>query len=117
MTLLYDADCAFCTRAANVGRRILRVDVRPMQDVDLESVGVDPHRARTEIPYVGRDHAVTYGSDAIAQALIDSGPRTAWLGRVLLVQPVRAVARRVYEFVSRHRHRLPGGTHACELPR
>lgn len=116
--LLFDADCAFCTRSAGVAKRLFRnVDVRPMQAMDLVALGVDPARAAVEIPYVGRDGAVAYGSDAIAQAFIDDGRRTAWLGRLLLSLPFRGVARSIYRFVSRHRHRLPGGTNACELPR
>lgn len=118
MTLLYDADCGFCTRAALFGARILpRVQVRPMQDVDLPSAGVDPVRAQAEIPYVGRDGAVTYGSDAIAHALIDGGRRTALAGRVLLAPLLRLLARRVYHLVGRNRHRLPGGSSDCALPR
>lgn len=106
MTLFYDADCAFCTRAAAVLARILRrVEVRPMQDVDLAGAGVDPARAQAEIPYVGPDGAVSYGSDAIARALVDGGPGTALLGRVLLLPVVSPLASRIYHLVSRIRHR------------
>lgn len=91
--------------------------VSPMQSVDLSSIGVDPVRAGAEIPYVSRDGAVTYGSDAIASAMIDGGGWTRLVGRVLLLPPIRFLARRLYRVVARHRHRLPGGSSACELPR
>jgi predicted DCC family thiol-disulfide oxidoreductase YuxK len=44
----------------------------------------------------------------------DLGWRLA--GTVLAVPPVRALAWPVYRWVARHRHQLPGGTAACELP-
>jgi len=117
VTLLYDGDCAFCTRMARLGTRLVpSVALRPLQSVDLEDVGVDEPRAQTEIPFVTADGAVSYGSDGIANALIANGRRTAWIGRLLLTRPVRPIARRVYRFVARHRHRLPGGSAACELP-
>lgn len=117
MTLLYDADCGFCTRAARLGAHVLRdVAVRPLQEADLAAAGVDPGRAQGEIPYVGPDGRVSYGSDAIGRALLDGGPRTALLGRVLLAPFLRPIAARLYRFVARHRHRLPGGSATCELP-
>ena len=118
MTLLYDADCGFCTRSARLAERVLRdVAVVPLQSVDLAALDVDAGRAGMEIPFRGRDGSVTYGADGIASALIHSGGVWAWLGRFMAAQPVRQVAGRLYRLVARHRHQLPGGSAACELPR
>jgi predicted DCC family thiol-disulfide oxidoreductase YuxK len=113
--LLYDADCAFCTRAARVGARVLRgVAVQPLQDADLAALGVDPARAQAQLPYVAPDGSVSYGSDAIAHALVDAGLPAALAGRVLLVPGIRQLAHGVYHLVSRYRHRLPGGSGSCQ---
>lgn len=118
MKLLYDGDCGFCTRSANrIAPHLRGVEVRPLQSVDLLNLGVDPDRAMVEIPYVGRDGAVTYGSEAIANALADGGPRTRLLGRLMLSFPARNLAARIYPIVANHRHELPGGSSTCELPR
>ena len=87
-----------------------------MQAVDLPSIGVDPVRAQAEIPYVSRGGVVTYGSSGIARAMVDGGRWVSLIGRALLLPFVRVLARWVYSLVARHRHRLPGGSSACELP-
>jgi predicted DCC family thiol-disulfide oxidoreductase YuxK len=116
VTLLYDGDCGFCTRAARLADRALSVDVVPLQTVDLAALGVDANRAREELPFRAATGEVSYGSDAIAAALIATGGLRAWLGRVMLARPVRIVARAAYRLVSRNRGRLPGGTPACAAP-
>jgi predicted DCC family thiol-disulfide oxidoreductase YuxK len=114
--LLYDADCGFCTRTALWGARLVpNVSIRAMQDVDLSALGVDPVRAEAEIPYVTTDGGVTYGSEAIACALIDNGGWPSSVGRVLLARRVRPAARTMYRFIARHRHQFPGGTTTCRL--
>ncbi len=56
------------------------------------------------------------GPAAIAALLRDS--RWYWrpIGQVLGWRPVLAVAWPAYRWVSRNRHRMPGGTPACSLP-
>lgn len=116
MTLLYDADCGFCTRSARLAKRVLRdVAVVALQSVDLAALDVDAGRASAEIPFRDHDGRVTYGADGIASALIHSGGGLAWMGRLMAAQPARQVVGRLYRFVARHRHQLPGGGSACEL--
>lgn len=112
-TLLYDADCGFCTRTATWLGRWLRV--APLQASDLDALGVDVARAERELPAVLPSGEVRYGAAAFAAALL-SGP---WFlrpfGRLLDAPGVRGVAGRVYRRVAANRHRLPGGTGACQL--
>jgi hypothetical protein len=89
------------------------VAVRPLQDADLAVLGVDPARAQAQLPYVAPDSSVSYGSDAIAHALVDAGLPLALAGRVLLAPGIRQFAHGVYHLVARYRHRLPGGSGAC----
>lgn len=112
--LLYDADCGFCTRAARVSTRVLRsVTTTPMQSFDLASLGVDTARASKEIPFRSRTGRVSYGSEAIADALIANGGAVAVAGRVLRLWPISAVANYVYRVVARNRYRLSGSTGTC----
>lgn len=53
----------------------------------------------------------------MAKLLLRSGNVWAYLGGVLRLAPVRPVAAAVYRLVARYRHRMPGGTAACALPR
>jgi len=115
--LLYDADCAFCTRTAGYATRLgLQVRVIAMQTVDLESLGVSPTRAAREVPFVGPDGAVVYGHSAIAGALATGSAPFRLLARVMVLGVFDRLFARLYRWVADHRYRLPGGTAACELP-
>ena len=57
------------------------------------------------------------GPDAIAALLRTSHRAWRLIGRLLQLPPVRALAWPGYRWVARNRHRLPGGTAACALPR
>lgn len=115
--LLYDADCAFCTRVARQLRHLpLHLDVVPLQSVDLVAHGIDPARATRQIPYLPPAAPPVYGHRAFAAAL-GTGPwwcRSA--GRVITAPLISALASWGYTLIARNRHRLPGGTASCELP-
>jgi len=114
--MLNDADCGFCMRTARVVPRLgVDVDSSTVQAADLEALGVDPVRAVVEMPYVHPDGRVDYGHRAFA-SILRTGP-LPWrlVGRVIESRPVDPVARRTYAWVAANRHRLPGGTAACEL--
>lgn len=115
-TLLYDADCGFCTRSAHWAQT-RGATVRPMQAVDLAALGVDAGRALSEVPYRHADGQVTWGAAAIADTLTDCGMPWRAAGLALRTRPAQRLARPVYAAVAANRHRLPGGTAACELPR
>ena len=119
MTLLYDADCGFCTASAGwLGRRKLRTAISPLHRADLAALGVDADRARREIPFVEAGESgtrVSYGHIAIGRALSAGGPGWQLAGWLLLHPPVSWLARPAYALVARNRHRLPGSTAACRI--
>ncbi|WP_411075718.1 thiol-disulfide oxidoreductase DCC family protein [Streptomyces sp. cmx-4-7] len=117
--LVYDGDCGFCTTAARFTERRVRprCDVVPWQFADLGALGVTRERAAYEVLWVTPAGAVDGGARAVAKALVSARGTWALLGRTLLLPGVRWIARRVYRFVATHRHRLPGGTAACAVPR
>ncbi|NTW41962.1 MAG: DUF393 domain-containing protein [Cellulomonadaceae bacterium] len=114
--VLFDADCAFCERAVSLAPRLrLRTGVRAMQDVDLESLGVDPRRAALELPFVGADGEVVYGHHAVAGALLTGNVALRLVGRVLGSRLLERPMSAVYRWTARSRGSLPGGTRACAI--
>ena len=114
--LVYDGDCAFCTRSARwVEHRVDgRADVRPWQALDLDELGLtedDVASAAWWVEGKRRDR----GHRSIGRALIAIGGLWGLAGRLLLVPPVSWVAAPVYALVARYRHKMPGGTDACRI--
>jgi len=116
-TLLYDLDCGFCKRSAEVLRGWgVRCAIVAGTPAALTERGVDAERAQREIPYVADEGTVRWGAAAIAEAL-RTGPVVARAaGAVLRAPGARTLAAVVYRVVAQHRHRLPGGTATCRLP-
>ncbi len=116
-TVLYDADCGFCTAVAQrLNRCGIRAEVLSLQSVDLASLGVDAQRAVREMPFLGPDGSVHWGHRAWAATLSTGGPLTRVAGRLLGSEILDRPAHWLYEWVATHRDRLPGGTPRCALP-
>ncbi|MER5354922.1 DUF393 domain-containing protein [Kitasatospora sp. NPDC002551] len=130
--LVFDGDCGFCTTCTTWAERYLRQTLAsggweavPFQFADLAGLDavaggrgeVSWERAEREVLWVTPAGRVYGGAQAVARLLLRSGGVWAYLGGVLALAPVRPVAGLVYRWVSRNRHRMPGGTPACALPR
>lgn len=117
-TLVFDGDCAFCTRSADVARRLLPAGsaIVAWQFLDLVEAGVTAERAQAEVLWIGRDGEVSGGAAAVAQALRAAGRPWSLAGVLLDAPPLRWVAPSVYRLVAANRYRLPGGTAACRVP-
>jgi predicted DCC family thiol-disulfide oxidoreductase YuxK len=116
--LIFDGDCAFCSRSAAFASQILPAgsQVLPWQQVDLASAGITAERARSEVLWVARHGEVSGGAPAVARALRTAGGLWALLGILLSVPPISWLAPPVYRLVAVNRYRLPGGTAACRIP-
>ncbi|MBO0868023.1 MAG: DUF393 domain-containing protein [Micromonosporaceae bacterium] len=119
---LFDGDCGFCSACARLLQRHIptRAAVQPYQAVDLAKLGVTEAECEESVQWVTEDGHVS-GPVAIGRLMRDAtGGRwpAGWrlLGWLLLHRPVTPVAWAVYRWVSRNRHRFPGGTPACALP-
>jgi len=114
---VFDGDCGFCTSSVRfIERHVpLRATVTPWQRADLPSLGVTQAQAEAAVLWIAPDGHVFAGPDALAALLRDAG--TGWrpLGAVLGRAPARWLAWPVYRWISRNRHRLPGGTPACAV--
>lgn len=118
-TFVYDGDCAFCTSCAEfIGRHIpTTAHVVPWQFTDIAALGLTVAECETAVQWVGTDGRRAAGPDAIAELLRQSDGVWRPLGWLLGLRPVRALAWPVYQWVARNRHRMPGGTAACAVPR
>jgi predicted DCC family thiol-disulfide oxidoreductase YuxK len=120
VTFLYDGDCAFCSSCVRFIERWIPTGavITPWQFADLAALGVTEEAAGEAVLWVEPGRPTLAGPAAIARLLRTSQAR-AWrpAGAVLAVRPVTALAWPVYRWVARNRHRLPGGTAACALPR
>ncbi|WP_392542614.1 thiol-disulfide oxidoreductase DCC family protein [Oryzobacter telluris] len=119
--LVFDGDCAFCSTSARVltGRLRRSPDdfaVEPWQHLDLAALGLTPEACLDALQWVDASGQVSAGHRAVGKALLASRWWVRPAGAVLLAPGVGLVAAPAYRWVSRNRHRLPGGTPACGLP-
>nr|WP_278250889.1 MULTISPECIES: DCC1-like thiol-disulfide oxidoreductase family protein [unclassified Actinopolyspora] len=117
--MIYDGDCGFCSRVIELLGTLVEhpATVASWQSLDLERFGVTQQRANREILWIDTDGAVSGGAIAFGRYFAAAGWPLRPLAPLLLRRPTRWPAARVYEFVARRRHRFPGGTDSCALPR
>ncbi|MFM7061630.1 MAG: thiol-disulfide oxidoreductase DCC family protein [Actinomycetes bacterium] len=121
-TLVYDADCAFCTRSARWIERRWRPGVariRPsgsFEDRELASHGLTRADVEAAAWWIAADGSAHRGELAVAAALRAATGGTRLVGLLLALPGIRTAARSGYALVARNRHRLPGGSPDCTLP-
>ena len=116
--LIFDGDCGFCTTSAQFGQRRLGLEhVEPWQFLDLDSLPVTAEQCGEAVQWVDADGTVRSAQDAVIAALRHAGGVWGVLGRLMSAPGVHQVAGVLYRLMARYRHRLPGGTPACRLPR
>ena len=116
---VFDGDCAFCTTWVRRGERFLArfPETQPWQWLDLDELGLSRHDVTHFAWYLAGGKRLR-GHAAVA-AVLRLQPGFGWrfLGNLAVTPPFSWGARLAYAFVARFRHRLPGGTPACALPR
>jgi predicted DCC family thiol-disulfide oxidoreductase YuxK len=115
-TLVYDADCGFCTTCATWMQRRSQMEIVAWQSLDLPTVGLTEAEVTSAAYWLGPDGEKRRGSRAIAMALRSCGRAWPLAGRLIDLPPVRPFAGIGYGLVARYRYKLPGGTDACRLP-
>ncbi len=116
VTIVFDGDCAFCTSSA---RRLASwsdgsLVVVPWQRADLAALGLTADACEAAVQAVDGE-AKGSGGAAIALALRHC--RQPWRSLAPVLTALPGPTEVVYDWVSRNRHRLPGGTPACAQPR
>ncbi len=116
--LLFDGDCAFCTSCVRLAERRIGPDAEIVawQLADLAALEVSEEQAAAAVQWIQADGSVHSGHEAIAAMLSSSGPVWRIAGRILLLPGISWAAAQAYRLVATNRHRLPGGTPACERP-
>lgn len=73
-TLIYDADCGFCTRSAKWLARTGNVNIKPWQGIqDLEALGLTKEMVETAAYWADGGEVRAGAEAAIAEALIAKG--------------------------------------------
>jgi len=113
--LIYDGDCGFCTVTAKQYARIAGDPERigSWQSLNLDDYGLTEAQTSASVWWYSHSRTSS-GADACADALKACGWPYSALGSLLSFAPVMWLARRVYPTIARNRHKLPGGTAACE---
>jgi predicted DCC family thiol-disulfide oxidoreductase YuxK len=116
-TLVYDADCGFCTRSAwwagarmGPGNRVVA-----SAGLDLDRAGLTQADVDAAAWWLGSDGSRRRGHLAIAAALRECGGAWPLLGRVIGSRLLSPIAARAYDAVARNRGRLPGSDGTCDL--
>jgi predicted DCC family thiol-disulfide oxidoreductase YuxK len=107
--LIYDGDCGICNQSADWARAHLPPDTEivPWQSLpDLAALGLTVDDVESAAWWVNDDGTMRRGERAVAQALRAAGGRWRVAGAVVDAPPMRPVARAVYAWVARNRHRL-----------
>jgi predicted DCC family thiol-disulfide oxidoreductase YuxK len=114
--LVYDGDCAFCTRCVHVVERIgPDAEIVAWQLTDLAELGITEEQAADAVQWVQIDGTVCSGHEAIAAMLNAAGRIWKIIGRVVLLPGISWMAAKVYRLIADNRHRLPGSTPACAV--
>jgi predicted DCC family thiol-disulfide oxidoreductase YuxK len=114
--LLFDGDCAFCTSCVGLVEKRIRPDAEIVawQFADLAELGVSEEQATEALQWIQADGSVRSGHEAIAAMLSASGPTWRIISRILLLPGIAWIAAQAYRLIADNRHRLPGGTPACQ---
>lgn len=117
--LIFDGDCSFCTSSANfiVKHSSLEIVAEPWQYLKLEDYGLTQAQASAKVQLFFEGQLFA-GHRAVAKLLqLQANPAYRFIGRVALLPGFSQFASFIYFLTAKYRHKLPGGTPACRLPR
>lgn len=113
---IIDGDCSFCSSSARLLDRLThqKLNIQPYQHLDLDGVGIRLEDAQNAVQFLDRGERYS-GARAIGEALASA--KTPWsiAGWFIKTPVILSFAELVYLLIAKNRHRLPGGTPACEL--
>ena len=116
---VFHGDCAFCTTWTNRLEKLLPYfpESTPWQWIDIDALGLTSDDVAKYAWLVTSRHQ--FAGHLAFSALLRLQPSAGWrfLGHLIATPPFSWVAAIGYRFIAANRHRLPGGTPACALPR
>ena len=115
--MIFDGDCSFCTTAVNRLKDVLPrfPESSPWQWLDLDELGLTTEDVTQYAWVVTSTHQ--YAGHLAFSALLRMQPTPGWrfLGHLLATPPFSWAAAVGYHYIAKYRHKLPGGTPACQL--
>ena len=115
--LIFDGECGFCTTAVSRLEKLLPVfpPSTPWQWANLDALGLSADDVRLYAWLTTPGHQ--YGGHLAFSALLRLQPSAGWrfLGHLIATPPFSWAAAVGYHYVAKYRHKLPGGTPACQL--
>ena len=119
--LIYDGDCKFCQLSLEFGIRHLKVfpSYVAFQKIEPPSFGLTAQQVRSQIWLAQKTPSATevLGGHLAAGAILKLQP-SRWLrvlGWLASTPPTSWIASLVYKLIAANRHRLPGGSRACQI--
>ena len=116
--LIFDGDCSFCTTWVNRLEAALPTfpPSTPWQWIDVDEYALTPEDVAKYAWVV--TPGGQYAGHLAASALLRMQPHFAlrFLGHLIATPPFSWISAVAYGWISKNRHRLPGGTPACALP-
>lgn len=117
--LVFDGDCAFCTTWVHRLEAALPYfpHATPWQWLDLDQHGLSLDDVAEYAWLITPRHH--YAGHLAFAAVLRLQPTMGWrfLGNLMRTPPFSWAAAAGYQLIARNRHRLPGGTPECALPR
>ena len=114
--LIYDGDCGFCRRQIDLLDKLDKGDViefEPFQEADLARYGISTAEAQEAMQLVSPAGEVWEGAEA-AREIFRLLPRTRPLAWLFKLPGVMFVAKRIYRFIARRRHRFGCESGVCQ---
>lgn len=92
------------------------VEIIPWQSIDdLDTYGLTEKDVNERVYWVADNDVVTGGSKAIFFAGKQLKKPWPYIATLLLLPGISFLSERIYKVVAKNRHRMPGGTAACEI--
>ncbi len=119
--LIYDGDCKFCQLSLEFGIRHMKIfpSYVAFQRIDPADFGLTQAQVRSEIWLVetSPQEVTRLGGHLAASKILEmqTNPLYRLAGFLMKKWPTSWLAKHVYRWVALNRHRLPGGTKACNI--
>jgi predicted DCC family thiol-disulfide oxidoreductase YuxK len=119
--LIYDGDCKFCQLSLEFGIRHMKIFPLyvAFQKIEPSSFGLTEKQVRSEIWLVDNvpHQNLRLGGHLAAAAILQMQANLFYrvAGFLMKTPPTSWIAKIVYNWIAKNRHRLPGGTKQCSI--